>query len=413
MAQGRRPRVDLYSAGALAVHVLSGQSASVLAVDPRDVLRSACGGTPQPLAVVLERMLSTDASLQPRSVEEVRDQLAHLGIDGFRGPQPMNRLGRQCAIVPRASVVDRVRSAFTRARTRAGGVLVVVGPRGSGKTSVKALVKTEALAGGWDFEETTARLAGRDALAAAPCDDRRVGSDQAEAHPVTHETPSQGPHRAASGNRVCFVDDIDLLGEQDLASVIDLSRAREERGRTLLVATCREIPLVLLRGLGVSPLLDETCSWAPDGRDLIPDVCRLDGLTREETSQLIAEACARERVRNSSHGSTARRAGILFSRGNSQRMWLARADCTSPSQVSRWMPPAQWNICQGPVVLCCTSGSPSCQKTSAPWQAWCSWVPGVTAAAISHVIDASMQNTQSLLADLTARGILPSHGRHR
>jgi transcriptional regulator with GAF, ATPase, and Fis domain len=405
-SRGGGTRVDLYSSGALAVHVLSGQLAATPVADPLDVLHSNCSGLPGPVSAVLERMLSKDASLRPRSVEEVRDQLAHVGLAGFRSPQPLNRSSRECAVVPSAAVVRRIQSAFARARVRAAGLLILVGPRGSGKTSSGALVKIEAKAQGWAFCEATTRLPAGDAAIPAACVRREGDPEQVTARARAGILPSSDARIPPSSHRVYFADDIDLLGEQDLASVLELVRARSEHERVLLVASCREVPLALVKGWPVGSSLDEYRPGLACGRDLILDVCRLEGFARDETSQLVAEVLG---ARPSAElvGWIHRQTGgdPLLTRELTSHLVGQGKLCLSVSGLSLDAPSLEGHPLEtGTAVLHERFAELPGELRSVA--AVVSLGPGVTAAAVSRVMGTSADQTQYLLADLCARGLL-------
>ena len=304
------PRVDLYSAAALAACVLRGVGEGD-AKDLRspDVLLSDGGDRiPEPLNAVLRRMTASDESLRPSSVHDVRRQLDDTPFRGL-GSGPLTvRTGRECGVVPRAALTSLVSAGCSEASIRGAHMVVVVGAAGSGKTTLAKQLRVESLIRGYEYSLCTQAVgrSGTTCLSDAfRLESMRIashgdapasaGSPDSAPHKCRGSAPSAGAGSTAPSRVVCFADNIDRLADDDLDSLLEMARAATHApDSVLIVATCREVPVGLLHGEAVRLRGEVQSTGGAGSSELAVDVRPLSMFTLDEAERFIAEmTCAR------------------------------------------------------------------------------------------------------------------------
>ncbi|MFH1501682.1 MAG: sigma 54-interacting transcriptional regulator [Candidatus Eisenbacteria bacterium] len=289
-------RRDVCSAISLAVQVLSLSHGSQALGhnDVTDAFPTIRDSLPTDLAALLERLVSSVESVEPPSAAEVRRELARLRDDTRRASLIQNRGVGERGLVPRRAILSRVRSAMDGRQAGVPVVEIVTGQPGSGKTHLSHLVRVEAALRGLDLVECTARsqmgdhrtltAEFKEILDEASRESPTFRNPDASVVSADVERPMLSPRPV-----VCFADDVDCLGDAELAQLLRVSRMSEIGGRCpLLVATCREVPAALALHF---PRLAECATRAGSNAPKL-EILTLEPLSERETAAFVAEvAC--------------------------------------------------------------------------------------------------------------------------
>jgi Nif-specific regulatory protein len=193
--------------------------------DPIEVLSEIRSELPIELHDVLNKILLPERVLRPRGAQEARSllrgaDLTVLGVDAS--------LGCDGGIVMRDDALYLFRWAKRRALRSGGHVLVLMGPRGVGKSTLGRLYQIETLAEGGSFAEVS-----WDAL-------RQVESKNVlESERSVIRIAGLDLHAGPRGPAILLVDGIETLSPEDLEIII--AEASAVRGPTLLLVMCDQI----------------------------------------------------------------------------------------------------------------------------------------------------------------------------
>ena len=331
-------RSDLFSLGALAYHLLTGQHAFPAAsfsdlygmwsrrVEAPSIIVPAIPAT---LDALVLSLLSLNPLARPGSAAEVFERLTGIaGLPVADAAEIAQAYLVTPTLVGRDEAVHRFRRRLLRARRRRGGTLVIEGQSGLGRSRLLASLLTEAKLGGMlavqaegeQVEEgpfavalaLVRRLIENEPLLedAAPLDERILSHIQANGRPPrTREAIPQEDWpamvEAISGWLIAFasrvplalgVDDVDASDEPSLAILTKVAEAAPSRQLVVLASTdpgSTRPAVERLRRAGSSHLL--LALRAPETRQLVSsvfgDVQHVDGVA--EWAHRISEGSPR------------------------------------------------------------------------------------------------------------------------
>lgn len=193
--------------------------------DPIEMLSEIRPELPIGLQDVLAKILSSEEALRPRGAQEARGLLRGVDLAALGLDEPHRR---GSGIVMRDDALHLFGWGKRRAERRGGHALVLVGPRGVGKSTLGQLCRIEALAEGGRFAEVswdTRRQAGS-------------GSPSESEHSVAW-TADSGSHAGSKGPTVVLVDGIETLSPEDLEIIIAETSA--VKGPMLLLVMCDQV----------------------------------------------------------------------------------------------------------------------------------------------------------------------------
>ena len=295
------PALDLFSVGALAAYVLSGRPDADAGNSPdaASLLHESAKPVPEHIMSLLQRMVSPDESIRPVSAAEIRSQLRVGAAARLGGSRPAT----ECGLVPRRGVTRLLRTAMVRSREGTGHILVLLGPRGAGKTHSGRAAGIEARVRGYSFISCCRAVpVGGDGVVLSE-EFRCLARDLELAVRASEgrDSVAGGSCESFRGDAECgrtgiflFADDADKLPREDLAALVDAVRSMQSRGEApLLVLACQDVPADLLQMNGVSPVTGVGLGGG-DGVAGIPTYVRSIGeLSHRETALLVSDATCR------------------------------------------------------------------------------------------------------------------------
>ncbi len=218
---------DLLSVGRIATELLAAMLGRTLArsFDPIEVLSEIRSELPIEFHDVLNKMLLPEEALRPRGAQEARSllrgvDLTTLGLDAS--------VGRGGGIVMRDDALYLFRWAKRRALRKGGDVLVLVGPKGVGKSTLGQLYQIETLADGGRF----ARVSWNTLRQA---ESRNVP----ESEQFVIRIRDLDLYAGSRGPAILLVDGIETLFPEDLEIIV--AGASAVRGPTLLLVVCDQL----------------------------------------------------------------------------------------------------------------------------------------------------------------------------
>ena len=296
------PSLDLFSVGALAAYVLSGELGTEAddSPDALSVLNRSLRPVPEYIMKVLRRMVASEESVRPSSVAEVRSQLRDGEAVRMATRAIVCRPMTECGLVPRRSMTRLLRAAIARSREGTRHILALVGPRGAGKTQSGRIAEVEARINGCGFVSCCrVAPAGGDGVVLSEKFHSIARGFEREDADFGHGGSSLGDGIRTDSEPdrkriLLFADDADKLAKEDLVALVDVvSSEGSERVLPLLVLACRDLPVDLLRMKGVR-LVTGGASGSESGAAGIPIYVRPIGdLSRQETAQLISDTTCR------------------------------------------------------------------------------------------------------------------------
>ncbi len=264
-------QADLLSVGAIATGLLSTvlHLVSRRPLTPAEMLSEIRSDLPDHFYSVLQRMLAPEEALRIRGAREARSLLRGTGFGAFDSDEVQRR---DCGTIARHDLLSLVRRAKRRARCVGGHALVLVGPKGSGKTSLARLCRADAVADGDGFAE----FSGQAIHITEDTGDLAVGS-------LIHRAVTEGRHGGSDDLAVLLVDGIESLSLAELENLADATATIKHLGTSLLL-------LIMCDRLSFAPsALQWPCRIGTSDAPLGLQLEEMGVLKREEMGFLMGE----------------------------------------------------------------------------------------------------------------------------
>ena len=257
---------------------------------------------PEALHNALHRMLLGDELSRPATVRDIRALMLAEGAWSFGQPALQIRAPDSRGVIPRRSVTRHLVGLLDGLRDRPGRLIVLVGAAGSGKTCLGRLCEVYTRARGFRYISGAIRMPGSEhaVLREFPDMPTRQGAlpESLQDHTGPGSTAGSPADEEAvpplEEATVCFIDDLDRLGRDDLAKLIEALCAAEFTGFPMsAVASCSVLPVALMEELGCALGAEGSLSLNTSGSGSPVDVHRLEVMEVDEVRILLGELLSR------------------------------------------------------------------------------------------------------------------------